>query len=323
MAARLLKIAVSLGLLGALAWVLDWEPVLATLARAEPGWVILAVALQGAVTVLATARWALLLRRDAPAYTLGRLVPLGFIAAFFNNLLPSATGGDLLRGYYVYRQSRSATLAVSPIVTERALGLAVMIGLATAALPFLDLTHPLLAGIADVLPGLLAAAAGGLLLAGLPAGYRPMHRFFARWADWKPVAGLLRITEACHHYFNRLSLVGALVVLSIALQGIEIVNFWLLGRAVGAELPLVTYFLIVPLVLVASALPVTVGGLGVREAAAISLLALVGMPEHQAAAVSLLFLVALVGSSLPGLYFFLTMKDHGRFLKQAERAEVV
>jgi len=322
-AVRLLKVAVSLGLLGALAWVLDWGPILATLAGARPGWVALVVGLQAGVTVLATARWGLLLRRDEPAYTLGRLLPLGFIAALFNNLLPSATGGDLLRGYYVYRQSRSAALAVSPIVTERVLGLAVMIGLATAALPFLDLGHPLLAGIAGVLPWLFAAAFAGLLLAGWPRSYRPLHRFFERWSRFRPVSVLLRITEACHHYFNHAGVVAQLVLLSLALQGLEIVNFWLLGRAVGAELPLVTFLLVVPLVLVASALPVTVGGLGVREAAAVSLLTLMGMTQGQAAAVSLLFLAALVLSSLPGLYFFLAMKDHGRFLQQAEEAEVV
>jgi len=74
-------------------------------------------------------------------------------------------------------------------------------------------------------------------------------------------------------------------------------------------------------VLVAASIPVTVGGLGVREAAAITLFVSAGMSQENAAAVSLLFIPVLLLSGLPGLWFFLRMKGHKSFYDKATHAD--
>jgi len=102
---------------------------------------------------------------------------------------------------------------------------------------------------------------------------------------------------------------------------VEIFLFWMLGRGVGAELGILNYLVIVPLIFVASSLPITIGGLGVRETAAIALFGLYGMAESHAATVMVLFLAVIIVGSLPGLYFFLTMKGHKEFLQEASRSK--
>jgi len=317
------KVAVSVLLLGWLAYQLDWGPVLETLRRVNPVLVVAAVATQLAVSLLLTMRWGLLLRSHNPSYTTSALLRPCFISIFFNNLLPSSTGGDLLRAFHIYRLEKKLALAVSPILTERVTGLAVMIGLAVSALPFFRIEHPLLSAIAAVLPWIFVGAVCGLFLVAMPHTYRPFHRFIERWSRFRPVSTILHIAEAAHGYLKRPRLVIGMVFYTVALQGLEVVVFWLLGAGVEASPDFVAYLLVVPLVLVASMLPITVGGLGVRETAAITLFTIVGMSRPDAAAVSLLFLLVLVVASLPGLYFFLTMRDHRKFLRQAEASGIV
>ena len=63
-----------------------------------------------------------------------------------------------------------------------------------------------------------------------------------------------------------------------------------------------------PLILVAAGLPISIGGLGVREAIAISLFAAAGMRQADAAAVAILFIPVLLLSSAPGIFFFIANK---------------
>jgi uncharacterized membrane protein YbhN (UPF0104 family) len=129
------------------------------------------------------------------------------------------------------------------------------------------------------------------------------------------------ITEAIHTYLTRPWLLVMLVLLSFALQGLQIVIFLILGTGLEARLATSQYVFIVPIVLVAASIPVTVGGLGVREAAAVTLFTAAGMSQEHAAAVSLLFIPVLVLSGLPGLWFFLRMKEHKQFYAKATRAD--
>jgi hypothetical protein len=61
-----------------------------------------------------TIRWTILLRTHNPEYRVNRLFRPYLIAALFNNVMTSSTGGDLIRSYYIYRHSRDAVSAISP-----------------------------------------------------------------------------------------------------------------------------------------------------------------------------------------------------------------
>ncbi|HSH43783.1 MAG TPA: lysylphosphatidylglycerol synthase transmembrane domain-containing protein, partial [Arenicellales bacterium] len=278
-------------------------------------------ALHMVVWAMSNFRWWLLLRTHSLGHAFGDLLKPTFIGAFFNNLLPSSTGGDLFRMYHVYRQGHGAAAAVSPIVTERAVGLLCMVALATAAAFRFGDGTPFFHGLRTVLSWLLAAGVAGITIATIPSTYYVFHRFLERWAGFRPVDALMDITEAIHTYLARPWLLVILVAVSLALQGLQIVIFLILGTGLEAGLATSQYVYIVPIVLVAASIPVTVGGLGVREAAAVTLFTAAGMSQEHAAAVSLLFIPVLVLSGLPGLWFFLRMKGHKQFYERATRAD--
>lgn len=316
-----LKIAVSIGLLVLLATKLEWSQVIERASQLAWWMLPVAVAIQIVVWSLSNFRWWMLIRVHSLGHTYSSLLKPTFIGAFFNNLLPSSTGGDLFRMYHVYRQGHGAAVAVSPIVTERAVGLLCMVALATAMIFQFSEETPFFHGLRTVLFWLLACGLAGLLIVSIPASYYVFHRFLARWDRFRPVAGLLGITEAVHTYLRRPGLLITLVLVSVLLQAMQIIIFLILGAGVEAALAPSQYLYIVPVVLVAASIPITVGGLGVREAAAITLFTSAGMSQGHAAAVSLLFIPVLVLSGLPGLWFFLRMKGHKQFYDKAKRVD--
>ncbi len=84
------------------------------------------------------------------------------------------------------------------------------------------------------------------------------------------------------------------------MQSAVIAAYYILGKTVGITLSLFAYFGIIPIVFLAGALPVSVGGIGVRESALVGLLVAIGINTQLAIALSLLFLFVLLVSSLPG-----------------------
>ena len=77
------------------------------------------------------------------------------------------------------------------------------------------------------------------------------------------------------------------------------------GKAVGIELGLLPYLVLVPLALLFSVLPLSVAGWGVREGAIVALFSAIGAAKAAALAMSLLYGVILILVSLPGLLVYL------------------
>ncbi len=316
-----IKIGVSLGLIAFLVFRIEWSGVATNLEKVSVWVIAAAIGLQITVYLIGTWRWSVLLALHQLGHRIKALLPIFFIGALFNNVLPSVTGGDLLRAYYIFRQKHGIAVAVSPIITERVIGLVTLIGLATLAIGYVEIENPITITLRALLPLLFFGLVITLALIGHRKVYWPVHRFFERWQHMKVVEALLRIAEASHRYINRPTVMMQLVALSVLGQVVEISMFWMLGLGVGSDLDFWNYVVIVPLIFVVASLPITIGGHGVRETAAIALFGLYGMAEDQAATIMVIFLAVLLITSLPGLYFFVNMKGHKDFLKQASHTK--
>ena len=102
--------------------------------------------------------------------------------------------------------------------------------------------------------------------------------------------GLIR-----RHSHIPLVLFPLLLLLSFAGQSSDFLLVHFYGRAVSVDIPLATLLLVIPLVFIASVLPLTPGGHGVREVTLTALLTLSGVPVSAAALVALMLLVTKVG----------------------------
>ncbi len=88
--------------------------------------------------------------------------------------------------------------------------------------------------------------------------------------------------------------------LSLTIQGSFVLLNSALGRAVGIDVPLAVWFLVWPLAKIAGLMPISLGGLAVREATLASLLAPFGVPFAVGVVCSLLWQTVLIVGGLVG-----------------------
>jgi len=320
--ARFFRVAISMALLALLLCKLDSARIVDAVHQAAWWTILIAVALQMLLFSLASLRWWVLLNYHACGYRPATLLAPYFIGVLFNNILPTALGGSLFRMYYIYQDNHGAVVAASPIVTERLLGLVAMITTATMVVPFLSHEPAYVRVLANTLPWLLALAFAALALIGSPPVYRVVQAALVRWHRFKIVATALRVAEAVQIYLAHPGLVVSVFAISVGLQVMSASVYYLLGLGLGVTLTPLDYLLIAPLVFIAATLPVSIGGLGVREAAAVSLFTAAGMPTSDAGALAFLYLVVLLLSSAPGLFLVLTNRSFRHLFNQARQQPI-
>lgn len=236
--------------------------------------------------------WAVLhgLRRHLPP---GTVVALSSAGMFFNQVLPSGMGGDVVRVLHLGRRCgwRRATASV---LLDRVVGVAFNLALVAVLLPSylrLDIPDVAKAGIALLALGPLIGLALGLWA----ARWRRLRRLLPRPLRLLPY-GLVLLRQVVRPAgLVRLALPVAVGFFAY------VAGFGLIGTGLGAGTTIVGYLMMVPLIFIAVQIPLSFGGWGIREGAAATLMPLVGMDQGLAFLTSFLFGVAVLVTSLPGL----------------------
>ncbi|MEW5988333.1 MAG: lysylphosphatidylglycerol synthase transmembrane domain-containing protein [Chloroflexota bacterium] len=262
--------------------------------HAQGTWLLVAFLLILGSLVVRAFRWWLLLKGLGANVGLGRLIALYFVGAFFNTFLPSGFGGDAVRVIEA-TQDAPMDVAAGTVILDRLTGLLMLFVMALLALPFRPSSFP--DGLAVSIAALsLAGLVGGFLLLGGGLIYR-----LGRWAPASlspvgsgPVARLMQAIRGCGR-----GAIGQALFVSLVFN-LMLVAWWLAaGLAVGLQIPLVYYLLVVPILSVGLLAP-SVGGLGVRESLAPLLFATAGAAEARAVAMSLLVFALTVAAGLLG-----------------------
>ena len=283
-----IKVTLSVLALGGLLWLLDLRAIGMQLARVNAGWVLAACLLLVGGQVLSALRWAWLARGLGLAVHTGQKIRLYFLGMFLSLFLPSIIGGDVARGYLLARGRQQAGWpAAASVVLERLNGVVGLVSIVAVAMFMLPLP-------ALWTYGWLAA----VLLLWLLMLSQPL---------WWPWFSRLPLPEKLSGWKN-LPMTGRplqrawLISLpvSIVFQLLVVAAHVLLGMAVGLQLSLAAYALMVCLVALASALPISLNGLGVREAGYVGLAVYFGGNAEAAAAMAVLWLFVLLLAALPG-----------------------
>lgn len=316
------KIVVSLGLLGYLLSQLDWLALIDKVGSLSWWTLPVSVALFLITIYVGTLRWEILLRSHYSNFNKSLLFNHYLVATLFNNILPTATGGDLIRSYYIYRHRRDAVCAVSPIITERVLGLVVLLAINVVAIYLTDSVEIVSRVLWSTLLLILAGAVITLTLIALPATYWPLHRLLERLARYRIIRFLLRIGEATHGYLKHPGTLIAVIFYSVAAQLIAVMVYYVLAKGLGVDISIEVILVVIPLAFMAAALPISIGGMGVRELATVGLLMRFGIAENDAAAIALTYIPVVLLGSLPGLYIYLSQSGNRTLLKDAEESRL-
>lgn len=288
------RIAVSVGLLAIVAASIDWDTVAGALEDAGWGWFAAAAAVAFAATVVAGLRWNALLHRAGLATTAYGAVRAFFIGTFANNFLPSAYGGDAVRGWIVGRSGKPLVRSLTSVITDRISALVCLLLLAWIAAALKAGEVP-----GDVFALLLLAsglAVAGGLVAVVALRREGLGRFLPETI--RPWAGEAK--QVLRTYGRDRGLQLEVLVLGLAYQAMIIAAFWFLAIGLDLGLDPAELTLVVPPVVIIAALPISIAGFGVREGAFVVLLGEYGVSAADATLLSLLSVVAVAIASAPG-----------------------
>jgi len=176
--------------------------------------------------------------------------------------------------------------------------LIVMLIVATACAVFLPLGLSTTVRSSAII--LLASCIGGAALALTPWTGSLLKWLQRHSRETKIRRGIVDSVLLCYSYRSQPALLLLAALISVLAQSLIILAFVLLGHGIGLDVPVATYFVIVPIVFVAAMLPISLGGLGVREGVLVGLLIAFGADRQLAIGLSLLYLFVLWLSTLPG-----------------------
>ena len=288
--------------------------------RADLALSALAVACFFLSNALGAVQWYLLLRAQRLTVSLRQAVVFYWVGVFFNNVLLGNFGGDALRIYDVRRLTGEGTGAAAATFLDRFVGLFTTCAL--AMVPFVlvaqvrgsrlvSVIFLVWLGLMAVLAAMLSRRAGGLL-----------ERLVCPLLPDRVAEVVVRLRQSVVVYREHPGLLVAVVAISLVVQFLRILVYWSAGLAVGLRVGLIHYVAFQPTAAIIASLPISIGGLGVRENVLVELFGSVGVEEGAALAMSLLGYVAgIVASLLGGVAFVVRRVERRAGSRQAERGE--
>jgi glycosyltransferase 2 family protein len=218
----------------------------------------------------------------AAGLTLGwsRAYVMVAVGTFFNMCIPGGTGGDMAKLFYLAKDNRQRGPDVAAaILVDRLVALSALLATVTG----LSLWNIALVRTRPVLLGLSGLAAAGLATLALLAWVAPTAGFErSRLVAWLGARqGAVRHLAALSHGLagfvasRRLLLAG--FAISLAGHAGLLTTFVLLTRVVAPGISISVVALLASMGMLANAIPITPGGLGVGEAAFEQLFRMAGM----------------------------------------------
>ena len=268
----------------------DWRPGMAF-------WLALALVAAAVAVVLSAWRWQTVLHNTGMAGTLPRLTHHCFAGQFIGNFLPTTIGGDVLRAARLTKENGDGPGTTASVVLERLTGwvvlpLITMFGFA--------LNSGLLReGYGSRLALAMAVATLGILLVVVYAAEHPnIGGRLAGNDGWR------RFTGAVHHGLTKLRrrplAVTHIVAVGFVYQLVLIGSAILAAEALTLDIGPTALLTFMPMVLVAQVLPLSIGGLGLREGALVIFLGQLGVPNGEAILLGLTFYALNLVVSLAG-----------------------
>lgn len=239
-------------------------------------------------------RWSWLLR---PIRMLSwrSLFPVVLIGFFGNYVLPAKTG-ELVRAYVLgKRESLSKSAILGSIAVEKMMDTLILFAILLATLWAVPLPEDI-SNFEKFVAVFLVVVIGGMLL--LAARGRHVSNLIVRGLQfvfpwWKE-----RVARMTHSFVDGLSVlyhgssIGVVLGLSLVIWLMTTLNFWLIGTALGLNLPLYAYVIIVAVTNMASFVPSAPGRFGTLEALSVFVLGLFGIERNTAVLFPILLRIA-------------------------------
>ncbi len=306
----LIRIIISIGILSFLLRQIDLNKLIGIVSHAQITSLILAFLLALLMYAIWFLRWEMLLAG------LGLNLPFSlifksFCLGFFSNLFfPSTMGGDIVRSIDLGLRTQKPRQVIASVILDRISGYSALVTVALLALLF---AHRIITHIAIfftfgiflfLLVGILAILFNNFLF----SKSRRFLRFFGRAGE-----ALADLHYEIYNFRNQKRLIIKNFALSLIMQLIFSLSAYFISLALGTRISLIYFFILVPIISCISMLPVSIAGLGLREASSMYFFTKVGMSGEVALALAFLsFLFIFLFGLSGGIIYLLTFSRSHR-----------
>jgi len=269
-------------------------------------------------------RWLLLLQGQKIRSDLSQTLPLTFIGLFFNLAMPGSVGGDVIKAYYIAQEQPGTKLrAATSVLMDRVVGLYAMAIIALAAVMIHTdkiLGSPQLRPLAIFVVG-LSVGFTVFFIVGFSDIVRA-HGLTEKFLNHVPGGKLIRrFYDAVHDFRHGKKQFIWGIALSISVQSLNIYGFYIISKTLHFEnATMGALFFLIPLGLIATAIPVSPGGVGVGQAVFLALFTWYGgMTPSLGPTLITIFQVMTALVSLIGAVLYFMRKDHGAVPEKLEQ----
>jgi len=251
-------------------------------------------------------RWKIILDASCQYFTTSYLTKVYFACWFFNNILPTSIGGDVIRVVYTMRENNKA-LAFSATLVDRMIGFVGLFFFALcASLSLLILKQKTSFLLLNVLGFLILIFVVLILFS--DRAHHLFSKIFSRIKILRAGEIFEKLYTAIKEYRKFKMALFQSFILSLLLQADLALTWYFTGYAVGTRISVIYYFLYIPIVGLLTMIPLTIGGLGIRENSFVAFFSNLGISSASATSTSLLFLVINFIYALIGSVVFLFLK---------------
>ena len=244
---------------------------------------------------VASVRLKLLIGAQDIVVTFSETLPLTFIGYFFNNFLPTAIGGDVVKAYYLSHKTENKVGSYASVFVDRIIGLITMVLMAFAALLFAK------KGMVD---NTIKYIVYTITLCSILAIVFMTNKRLAKKLSFllflvKPLKEKFKkIYGIIHEYQYQKSLMVKSFAISFISQILFFTSLWVVAMSLGGRIPVNDLFIKTPIISMMSLLP-SINGLGLREGSTVVLFGPI-IGQDKAFAVSILWLLVLLCISIIG-----------------------
>ena len=297
------KLMISLTILLYLIYQTDQQDLLAHV-KSLPWWfVFVAWLYYGICQWISAYRWQIFLKVKNIHVPLSKLFSFYMVGMFLNNFLPSAVGGDVVKTVDLYRYTGRGNYAISSVFLERYTGLLGLTIIGVIAALFTLRSNDSWIVLFSVVGTAAFLVAFSVLLWCEPL-VKIVVKAFSLVSPRGLAAKFKNLFEAIHSYKQHPKALLLTIAVSIVLQLMFAFYYGLFAQQLGIDVDVSYFILFLPVITLVTMLPLSVGGLGVREALMVLLFAQVGIASAEILSISLTVHVVNMGLSLWGGLIF-------------------
>ena len=309
---KLIKFGVAIGFIVAFCMLVDFQTLMDALRKVSWLWFVGVLAVVFAIRVLMSLRWKVLLQSKGIDITFAESLYVNLLGHSLGFISPGGVGADIVRGHSAFKKSKDVVVAANVLAIDRLIGVFTMLLLAllsTSILYLLDVSASKIT--------LTVLVFSALCLLAFPCGRGVILRlrdseYLKKFLRGKKRVLFEKLLAIFDSKFLSNRALSRIFLVSMAMQLTRVFLFLALFASLNVTVPFLFVLAFTPIVFIVMLLPLSFGGIGLREGALFMLFQEVGVTFEQSLAVGLLFYAAQVLMVLPGIVLYLlgSIKKH-------------